>query len=304
MSDPILHHYDLSPFAEKIRLALGHKGMAWQSVQTPMVLPKPDHFELTGGYRRVPVLQLGADVYCDTHLIVRVLDRLVPEPPLSPPGCETVEHALTRWAESSFMMVILAYFGIGGVFPEDFVEDRRATMIPPGQNLDAAYKLLPTKLLQLRDNITRTERMLEDGRPYLLGESLCGADLSAYHPLMMLGLHAKTKALLEGADRVNAWMKRVAATGHGERREIEATEAIAIAREATPAAFAGDPVLPEGMQLGDPVLVLPDEYGSGNVQGELAASGLDEIAVRRETERAGSVVVHFPREDYSLVSLA
>ena len=63
MPDLILHHYDLSPYAEKIRLALGLKGLAWNSVQTPMVLPKPDHFELTGGYRRVPVLQIGSDVY-------------------------------------------------------------------------------------------------------------------------------------------------------------------------------------------------------------------------------------------------
>ena len=37
MPDPILHHYDLSPYAEKIRLALGLKGMAWRSVQAPMV---------------------------------------------------------------------------------------------------------------------------------------------------------------------------------------------------------------------------------------------------------------------------
>ena len=44
MADLILHHYDMSPFAEKIRLALGVKGLSWRSVQTPMVLPKPDHF--------------------------------------------------------------------------------------------------------------------------------------------------------------------------------------------------------------------------------------------------------------------
>jgi hypothetical protein len=56
------------------------------------------------------------------------------------------------------------------------------------------------------------------------------------------------------------------------------------------------------MQLGDPVLVLADEYGSGPVTGALAPSDLYEIAVRRETERAGEVVVHFPREEYSLVA--
>ena len=143
MHEIILHHYDLSPYAEKIRLALGRKSLTWRSVPTPMVMPKPDHVELTGGYRRVPVLQVGADIYCDTHCIARALDRLFPDPPLSPPGRETVEHALSRWAETTFMMGVLALFGIGGVFSDEFMEDRRKTMVPPGANLEQTKVILP-----------------------------------------------------------------------------------------------------------------------------------------------------------------
>jgi glutathione S-transferase len=303
MPELILHHYDLSPFAEKIRLALGFKGLAWRSVDTPVVLPKPDHMELTGGYRRVPVLQIGADIYCDTHLITRVLDRLYPTPYLAPPGLETVEHALSRWAETNFMMVVLAFFGIGGVFPREFVEDRQKTMVAPGTDLDAAPRLLPTKLLQLADNIGRLEDMLADGRTFMLGDAPSAADLSAYHPLMMLGLHPKTQSLLDNAIRVQAWMNRVAAIGHGEKSPLDSSEAIEIARETEPAPFVGDPALPEGMELGDPVIVLHDDFGSGNVTGTLAASGIHEIAIRRQSERAGEVVVHFPREDYTLIAL-
>jgi glutathione S-transferase len=304
MSDLILHHYDMSPYAEKIRLALGVKGLAWRSVQTPMILPKPDHFELTGGYRRVPVLQIGADIYCDTHLITRVLDRIHPDPPLSPPGQEGVDLSVSRWAETSFMIVILAYFGIGGVFAEDFVEDRKKTMIPPDMNLDGAAKIVGTKLLQLRGNIEQLESMLEDGRPYLLGASISTADLSAYHPLMLLGMHERTKAQLDGLKAVAEWMTRIRKIGHGEVIPFNSTEAIGIARELEPLAFEGEPVYPDGMSEGTPVLVLPDEYGSGNVTGQLAPSGLREIAIRRTTERAGDVVVHFPREDYVLVELS
>jgi len=306
MTDPILHHYDMSPFAEKIRLALGVKGLAWRSVQTPMVLPKPDHFELTGGYRRVPVLQIGADIYCDTHLIVRVLDRLYPSPPLSPPGQESVEHAVSRWAETSFMMVILAFFGIGGVFPDEFVEDRKKTMIPPGLDLDGASRVVGSKLIQLRSNLERLEQMLSDDRPFLLGDTVSAADLSAYHPLIMLAMHARTQAQLEGLERVGRWMARVAEIGHGEVKPFDSEAAIAVAREAEPAKYTGydgECVVPDGMSIGDPVLVLPDEYGSGNVTGKLAASGISEIAVRRSTKRVGDVVVHFPREDYALISL-
>ena len=302
MNDLILHHYELSPYAEKIRLALGRKGLAWRSVQTPMVMPKPDHVELTGGYRRVPVLQIGADVYCDTHCIARVLDRVAPDPPLAPPGLETEVHAVSRWAETTFMMVILAFFGIGGVFPNEFVEDRRKTMVPPGMDLDRAGMLLPTKLTQIRANLDRLEQMLGDGRRFLLGPEPTLADLSAYHPLMAFALHERTTALLKPLRRVPAWMERVRAIGHGKPSPMTSAEALEIARAAQPAAFEGEPVLPDGMRLGTPVVVIPDEYGSGIVAGSLAASGLHEIAVRRQTERAGEVVVHFPREDYAVIA--
>jgi hypothetical protein len=97
-------------------------------------------------------------------------------------------------------------------------------------------------------------------------------------------------------------MERVQAIGHGERSDVDAARAIAIARDAVPARFDGEPVLPDGIALGDPVVLLADEYGSGVVTGTLAASDLHEIAVRRETPRAGEVVVHFPREEYTVVA--
>ena len=301
MSELILHHYDLSPYAEKIRLAFGLKGLPWRSVQAPMVMPKPDLVELTGGYRRVPVLQVGADVWCDTHGIARALDRMHPEPPLSPPGLETVEHALSRWAETTFMMGILAFFGLGGIFDEEFVEDRRKTMVPPGTNLDGAGVLVPTKLTQIRANLDRLDALLSDGRPFLLQDTPCLADLSAYHSFSLLPSHERTAAVLAPFDRVQAWMERVAAIGHGKREEMSSADAIAVARDAEPIAFAGEPVLPEGIERGDAVVILPDEYGSGNVTGTLEYGDLHEIAVRRQTERAGEVVVHFPREDYTVI---
>ena len=89
MPELILHHYDISPYAEKIRLCFGLKGLAWRSVIVPMVLPKPDLMPLTGGFRRTPVLQIGADIYCDTLRIAMELDRRCPEPPLLHREAET-----------------------------------------------------------------------------------------------------------------------------------------------------------------------------------------------------------------------
>ena len=84
MTELILHHYPMSPFAEKVRLMLGYKQLAWRSVIIPPVMPKPDVVALTGGYRRTPILQIGADVYCDTALIARVLEARQPQPTLYP----------------------------------------------------------------------------------------------------------------------------------------------------------------------------------------------------------------------------
>lgn len=301
MPDLILHHYELSPYAEKIRLVFGLKRLAWRSVQIPVVMPKPDLTELTGGYRRTPVLQIGADVYCDTKAIARVLERLQPEPALVPPGQEATVLGLSRLGEASFMMVVAVFFGLGGVFDAAFVEDRRK-MVPPGVDLDRAHLLVPTKLLQLRANADLLERQLADGRPFLLGDEPCLADLSAYHPHRFLSTQPATAKVLDDCERVRAWMERVAAIGHGERRELDSGEAIAIAREARPAAATGQAqVLPDGLAVGDPVVILPEEFGSGNVTGELLASDLHEIAIRRHSERAGELVVHFPREEYLVI---
>lgn len=297
MSDLILHHYDMSPYAEKIRLVFGSKGLAWRSVQIPIVMPKPDLTELTGGYRRTPVLQIGADVYCDTKACVRVLERLHPKPCLVPPADEATVWGLSRFAETSFMMAVTIFLGAGGLFDEAFIEDRKK--MAPGIDFSGAGRIVPAKLLQLRANLDLLERQLADGRSFLLGEALCLADLAAYHPHMFLGAHPLTAALLEPLVRVPAWMQRVAATGHGERVELEADEAIEIARDATPAPPSDEScVLPDGLALGDPVAVVPEEVGSGVVTGELMASGVHEIVIRRRSQRAGEIAVHFPREDY------
>ena len=86
MTEVILHHYPQSPVSEKVRVALGIKGLDWHSVRIPRLPPKPDLMPLTGGSRLTPVMQAGADVYCDSQCIIRELERRFPEPTLFPGG--------------------------------------------------------------------------------------------------------------------------------------------------------------------------------------------------------------------------
>ena len=122
----ILHHHDPSPFAEKIRLVFGLKGLAWESVQIPMIMPKPDLTALTGGYRKTPVLQIGADIYCDTALIARELERRFPEPSLFPRGHTGLAYALGRWSDTAFFEPGAGLsMGENPAIPEPVLEDRK-----------------------------------------------------------------------------------------------------------------------------------------------------------------------------------
>jgi len=109
MTDLILHHYPTSPFSEKVRLVLGYKQLAWKSVIIPAILPKPDVVALTGGYRKTPFLQIGADVYCDSALICDVLEHLHPTPTLYPEDDKGLSRIAAQWADSTLFWAAMAY---------------------------------------------------------------------------------------------------------------------------------------------------------------------------------------------------
>jgi hypothetical protein len=92
-------------------------------------------------------------------------------------------------------------------------------------------------------------------------------------------------------------MDRIAKLGHGQRSEMESSEAIEIARRATPKTKPGiAPGDPNGRRPGDRVQVFPEAYGRDPVRGELVFADAHQIAVRRHDDRVGEVVVHFPHE--------
>ena len=66
LTDIVLHNYAFSPFSEKIRTTLGLKRIAWRSVDVAPLPPRPLLAALTGGYRRIPVLQRTRTALDDT----------------------------------------------------------------------------------------------------------------------------------------------------------------------------------------------------------------------------------------------
>ena len=124
-TDIILHHYPQSPVTEKVRVVLGIKALQWQSVHIPRLPPKPDLMPLTGGYRRTPVMQIGADVYCDSMCIIRELERRFPEPTLFPGNSGHTDWGLARWTDGPmFTSAITIVLGAAAELPVDFARDR------------------------------------------------------------------------------------------------------------------------------------------------------------------------------------
>jgi glutathione S-transferase len=299
MTDIILHHYDTSPYAEKVRTGLGLKGLAWASVELPQIMPKPNLTALTGGYRKTPVLQIGADIYCDSQLIMRELERRYPTPSFYPAGRGAAD-ALAWWAEKTMFLpaVSIAFAKRPEVLPKGFLEDRAKFS---GRNIDPVVMLaaVPNQLDQLRAHFDWLDQTLADGRSFLQGRAVGLSDLAAYHPVWYLRQNfGSAAAPLDGFPSLLSWAERVAAIGHGRRSSMTSEQALDVARTATSIAKAStDAKDPIGRKPGH-VSVTPDDTGRDPVIGELVTSGIDEIVIRRRDPAIGEVCVHFPRAGF------
>jgi len=299
----IFHHYPASPFSEKVRFAFGIKKLAWRSVEIPNMMPKPDLVPLTGGYRKTPVMQIGADIFCDTQIILRELERRHPQPSLFPDG-RGLGYGLAFWSDRIFFMPTVAIiFGeIGDMVPEAFKKDR-AAMSGSTFSTEAMKAAAPFARDQYRAHVGFIAEQLSDGRTFLGGDAPGVADVHAMMNVWFLGnaLPHVAKALHEAFPTVEAWMTRIRAIGHGTEKPLTAKEALKIAREAQPEARpSADEHEPNNLRPGMKVTVSADDYGRDPVAGEIVFSNAHEIAIRRTHPDLGDVVVHFPRAGFNV----
>jgi glutathione S-transferase len=300
----ILHHYPRSPFAEKIRLILGAKHLHWASVLIPSIMPKPDVVALTGGYRKTPILQLGADIYCDTALIADVLDAMSPEPPLYPAAVAAASRIVAQWADSTLFWTAIPYTlqpaGLAHMFSGDppeainaFAEDRKnfRANIPRmrGPEARGAFALY----------LTRLEEML-GGQDYFFGARPSIADFSIYHCLWFVSCGGPVAQILEPFRRLHAWRERMQSFGHGTSDRLDSGAAIEIAQASIPAPSPGVNGEIHGIAAGEKVVIAATDTGVEPVEGELYAATTDRISIVREDPRAGRVAVHFPRLGFEL----
>ncbi|WP_298926913.1 glutathione S-transferase family protein [uncultured Ramlibacter sp.] len=311
MADLILHHYPTSPFSEKVRLILGRKKLGWKSVVIPSIMPKPDVLALTGGYRKTPFMQVGADIYCDSALICDVLEHVQPEPTLYPPHLKGVSRVFAQWADTTLFWAAMAHnlqpkgaaHMFAGAPPEvakAFGDDRKAmssNMVRlRSADASAAY----------RSYLRRIAHMVEE-HEFLFGAEPCVADFATYHPLWFTRTRVPVVAdIMNATPAVGEWMDRLAAIGHGGMDKFTAADAIAVANAAEPMPAGANLLIDSafqdehGIALGSRVTVTPETFGTEATEGELIAATRMHYTLRREDARAGTVHVHFPRIGYVL----
>ena len=293
----ILHHYDTSPFSEKVRTMFGLKGLGWTSVQTPNMMPKPDLVALTGGYRRAPVMQIGADIFCDSQAILAEIERRAP----GPAAVRGDDWATNLWADRLFFQatVPIIFAELGHQTPKAFMDDREKLSGRPF-DVEAMKRAAPALTPQWRAQAAWIDQGLA-GRPWLAGDTPGLADVAAYMNVWWLSraLPETAARLLSGLDRVIAWRDRLAAIGHGTRTEMTGARALEIARESEPAVPPPhDPADPLALTPGAPVRVMADDYGRDPISGRLVALNPGEVVIAHEAPGLGTLNIHFPRVGY------
>lgn len=297
MADIILHHYDTSPFSEKPRVAFGLKGLAWASVIQPVIMPKPELVPLTGGYRRIPVMQIGADIYCDTQVILAEIEARHPKPRLVRGGA----WGVNIWADRLFFQatVGVVFGAIGEHVPKEFIADREKLSGRPFDMAAMKAAAVPMKA-QWRAHAAWIEAGLAQS-DFLGGSTASLEDVAAYMNVWWLSAAARAEAdaLLESFPKVREWRERMRAVGHGSRTEMAPAEALKIARDADPApAPPHDAADPLGLSPGDLVSIAADDYGRDPIAGHLVALTPERVIVARNTDDLGRLHVHFPRVGY------
>jgi glutathione S-transferase len=280
----------------------GLKNIEWTSVLISRIMPRPDLMPLTGGYRRTPVIQIGADIYCDTQCILRELELRFPEPTLLPKGYHGLASASAMWTDRSFFQntVNLVFGSLADKVPQEFIADREKLR---GARFDVAAMTaaIPQMRDQFRAHVGWIEAQLAGGGPWMGGDKVSLCDVHGYMNLW----YARTNLvhadeLLSEFHLTRAWETRLREVGHGRRAgELSTAAALDLAAAATPqTAELSDPHDPNGRKPGDRVEVIPDDYGKIGVSGEIVALSSQHIAIRRHDSRAGEVVVHFPRAGF------
>ena len=300
----VFHHYPMSPFSEKIRLMCGYTGVEWLSVMTTESPPRPHLEVIAGGYRRIPVAQLGADIICDSRLIAAEIAALVGDDTLNPfSAADDIQNLVQRyegelfWAAitsippSRILRKLFSELSIGHAVR--FLKDRAGVAKNARMKPMARAQAVPL----YQSHLESVEQRLADSGDFLDGSRPSHLDFAAYHTLWFI-CAVGGQSMPGGLPQVAAWYDRMTALGHGTQHAGSIEDALAAARDAEPRAvpdtMSGD------SRIGQRVSIQPADYALDATEGTLVGVSAQRYVVARETDDLGTVHVHLPVDGFEI----
>ncbi|KIL57905.1 hypothetical protein M378DRAFT_87284, partial [Amanita muscaria Koide BX008] len=310
--------YAQSPYARKIENTLLLKSVAYQQVNVSSVLPRPEIKDALGiAYRRIPILAIGRDVYCDTSMISVALERRFP--PSAGygtifPKTRQSGHVDTGLARSLAQLTENAIFSLAAAllpwdqFPESFLRDRTnlsAAPIDPKAIVASRERTLSTLSCQLQ----LLEQQMSDGREWLLNTEEPGLVDISYHFIISWVRPfpaAKGLNLTERFPKITAWLERFSTVLKQKKQQLLTTkvmngdEAAASIVSSTyepldAIGFNEQEATRLGVKQDEVVLIAPTDTGTKHpTTGKLVALNLLEMVIEIAAPK-GNIRCHFPR---------
>ena len=297
----ILHQYDISPFSQKAQKMMGLKELSWQSVEMPMIAPKPDVEALTGGYRGTPVLQIGRDVFIDNWMIARALDEFDASGPAINAQGGLREAALYAWGERLFTPLLhAALAAYQSEWDADFLADRKRVF--PDVDFDTLDVSDPDRRSQVRAYLGTVEAQLGLDQDFLGGAQADSCDIHVWGMVWMI--HSALPALVpivKTFPRLTDWYERVSAFGTGDREDVKIDVAWQSLKDGPARPLPDTPDQePLAPWVGEVVDIAAGSADRGSASGRLLAVDHEQVVLGVEPISGEAAQVWFPRFGYHL----
>lgn len=282
----ILFHYTFSPWSQKVTAYLSLRGIPYTSCHQPVTQPRPNMVDLGVNYRRIPVMSIGRDIYCDTLLILEKLNELYPATKDAPgltvtkPQDRALERLLEKWTDAVVFKYAAAAIPTSSPIMSDttFTDDRKELW---GRDWTKEHQnsLRPEALVVLRSNMQFLENdLLTNGRDWIFeGQGPTLADIHAAWIFKWLAhdIEGSLPSELFSAKlfpKTYAWFDRYSAAvsqamekmqADGKVRSLEGDDAVReiVAGPLGEKKLQIDPQDPTGLKEGEPVIGYPQDTG-------------------------------------------
>lgn len=321
----ILFTYDISVFGRRMDWYLTLRGLKYNHCIQPNRMPRPDLKALGVAYRKIPVLAIGRDIYCDTRLIIEKLEQLFPDSRLD--SQDKFGQGVGKIFES-WTIVGGPFLRTAQLIPENapiisdqkWLEDRSEMSGRPF-SLQALRENRPDGLAHARLYFDTFENyLLADGRKFILNtEEPTSTDIHAIWTFdwtlqMSLGMEdALEKEVISKSayPKVYAWVDRFrkaykeALKKNGKPNVLSSQQTIdkILASDFFEKEGIVDESDPVKVKKGQQVEIWPTDSGSNHHdKGELVALGAREVVIAAKPNAGnGTVRLHFPRETFKII---